>query len=575
MSEAPGPLARPNRVLQGLPPVTDATPRVTLPEGDTPLIPSVAIGPASLPGKLRLWFKYEGLNPTGSFKDRGMTMAISKAAEAGAKAAICASTGNTSAGGGGLRRPRGDALRRPADPGGLRRAGEARPGPGPRRADPPGRRQLRRLPRAGAQGDRRLPGRARQLVNPYRMDGQKTAAFEIVDALGQAPDLHCLPVGNAGNITAYWWGYKDYRADGVVADAPRMWGFQAAGAAPLVSGEPVPHPETIATAIRIGNPASWHQAIEARDESGGIIDAVTDDEILAAYHPVAARGAVLRARQRRQRRRPAQAARCRRPRSRSGGRLHADRQRPEGHALGARVRTRAGGRAHRRRGGRARPGPGLAMSAVRRDAARVVVPATSANLGPAFDSAGLALAIYDELIAMVTDDDGILVEIAGEGEGRLPLDESHLVVRSMRAAFDAMGADVPGFVLRCANAIPHGRGLGSSAAAIIGGIVLARALVVDGRERMTDGDVLQLALRQGRIPTTSLLRSTEDSRSPGSRTTGSPMPCAWIRIPTSTPSSWSRRRSCRRRRRVPCSRRRCPSPTRRTTCPGRRCSCTR
>lgn len=140
------------------------------------------------------------------------------------------------------------------------------------------------------------------------------------------------------------------------------------------------------------------------------------------------------------------------------------------------------------------------MSAVRRDAVRVVVPATSANLGPAFDSAGLALAVYDELIAMVTDDDGVLIEIAGEGQGRLPLDESHLVVRSMRAAFAEMGATVPGFVLRCANAIPHGRGLGSSAAAIVGGIVLARAMVTDGRERMTDSDVLQLALRQESHP---------------------------------------------------------------------------
>lgn len=140
------------------------------------------------------------------------------------------------------------------------------------------------------------------------------------------------------------------------------------------------------------------------------------------------------------------------------------------------------------------------MVLVRRDAVRVIIPATSANLGPAFDSAGLALAVYDELIAMVTDDDGILIEIVGEGEGSLPLDESHLVVRSMQAAFTQMDATVPGFILRCTNAIPHGRGLGSSAAAIIGGIVLARALVTDGRERMTDSDVLQLALRQESHP---------------------------------------------------------------------------
>jgi homoserine kinase len=140
------------------------------------------------------------------------------------------------------------------------------------------------------------------------------------------------------------------------------------------------------------------------------------------------------------------------------------------------------------------------MIALRRDAVRVVVPATSANLGPAFDSAGLALAVYDELIAMVTDDDGILIEVSGEGEGLLPLDETHLVARSMRAAFTGMGVGMPGFILRCTNAIPHGRGLGSSAAAIIGGMVLARALVADGRERMTDSDILQLALRQESHP---------------------------------------------------------------------------
>jgi homoserine kinase len=140
------------------------------------------------------------------------------------------------------------------------------------------------------------------------------------------------------------------------------------------------------------------------------------------------------------------------------------------------------------------------MTALRRDAVRVLVPATSANLGPAFDSAGLALAMYDELVAMATEDEGVLIEIAGEGEGRLPLDESHLVVHSMRAAFEWLGVEAPGFILRCVNTIPHGRGLGSSASAIIGGIVLARAMVVDGRDRMSDSDVLQLALRQESHP---------------------------------------------------------------------------
>ncbi len=182
------------------------------------------------------------------------------------------------------------------------------------------------------------------------------------------------------------------------------------------------------------------------------------------------------------------------------------------------------------------------MSGLRREAVRVMVPASSANLGPAFDTAGLALAIYDDLIAMVTDDEGVLVEVDGEGEGVVPLDETNLVARSMMAAFARMDVRVPGFILRCVNVIPHGRGLGSSAAAIIGGIVLARAMVVDGRERMTDSDVLQLALAPGvRIQTTSRRRSTADSRWPGSRATASPTPCAWNRTPTFSRSCWFRR----------------------------------
>jgi threonine synthase len=264
-------------------PVTDGTPVVSLREGGTPLVYACTL--SEIVGS-EVWLKYDGANPTGSFKDRGMTMAISKAAEAGAKAVICASTGNTSA---------------------SAAAYAAKAGMTCAVLVPQGKIAMGKLAQAVVHGARLLQVEgnfddclelARKLaadypvelvnsVNPARIEGQKTAAFEIVDQLGRAPDIHCLPVGNAGNITAYWKGYSEYRADGVVPDAPRMWGFQAAGAAPLVSGEPVLHPETIATAIRIGNPASWHQAIEARDSSGGLIDAVTDDEILAAYYRVA------------------------------------------------------------------------------------------------------------------------------------------------------------------------------------------------------------------------------------------------------------------------------------------------
>jgi threonine synthase len=264
-------------------PVTDATPVISLREGGTPLVYACVL--SELVG-CEVWLKYDGANPTGSFKDRGMTMAISKAAEAGAKAVICASTGNTSA---------------------SAAAYAAKAGMTCAVLVPEGKIAMGKLAQAIVHGARLLQvdgnfddclELARKLavdypvelvnsVNPARIEGQKTAAFEVVDQLGRAPDIHCLPVGNAGNITAYWKGYVEYAADGIASSRPRMWGFQAAGAAPLVSGEPVLQPETIATAIRIGNPASWHQAIDARDSSGGLIDSVTDDEILAAYHQVA------------------------------------------------------------------------------------------------------------------------------------------------------------------------------------------------------------------------------------------------------------------------------------------------
>jgi threonine synthase len=266
-------------------PVSSATPVVTLREGGTPLV--YACNLSEMTG-CEVWLKFEGANPTGSFKDRGMTMAISKAAEDGAKAVICASTGNTSA---------------------SAAAYAVKAGMVCAVLVPQGKIAMGKLAQAIVHGAvlLQVDGNfddcllvARKLsdtypvalvnsVNPVRIEGQKTASFEIVDMLGRAPDIHCLPVGNAGNITAYWRGYTEYHRDGLAASTPRMWGFQAAGAAPLVNGAPVPNPETIATAIRIGNPASWDFAIAARDESGGLIDSVTDEEILAAYRLIAAK----------------------------------------------------------------------------------------------------------------------------------------------------------------------------------------------------------------------------------------------------------------------------------------------
>jgi threonine synthase len=234
----------------------------------------------------RVLLKVEGANPTGSFKDRGMTVAISKAAEEGAKVVVCASTGNTSA---------------------SAAAYAARAGMLAAVIIPDGHVALGKLAQALIHGAKVVSIRGsfddalrvvRELgdrggvtivnsINPFRIEGQKTAAFEICDALGDAPDVHCMPVGNAGNITAYWRGYVEYSRDGVSKRQPRMLGWQAAGAAPLVHGEPVPHPETIATAIRIGNPASWDGAIAARDESGGAIESVTDAQILDAYRALA------------------------------------------------------------------------------------------------------------------------------------------------------------------------------------------------------------------------------------------------------------------------------------------------
>jgi len=272
-------------------PVTDNTPVVTLNEGNTPLIKLT-----NLPKKWNIpvnWYvKFEGLNPTGSFKDRGMTMAISKAKEDGAKMVMCASTGNTSA---------------------AAAAYAAKAGMTCCVLIPEGKISLGKLSQAMMHGaivlqisgnfddalrlvrdiTKDQPITLVNSVNPYRIEGQKTGAFEIVDALGDAPDFHFIPVGNAGNITAYWKGYKEYHALAKSKTLPRMMGYQAAGAAPLVLGHPIDAPETIATAIRIGNPASWDSAISAKTESFGLIDAVTDEEITAAQLALASSDGVF------------------------------------------------------------------------------------------------------------------------------------------------------------------------------------------------------------------------------------------------------------------------------------------
>jgi threonine synthase len=264
-------------------PVTDATPVVTLHEGNTPLVPAPVL---SQRVGADVYLKVEGANPTGSFKDRGMTMAVSKAVEEGSKAIICASTGNTSA---------------------SAAAYAARAGLTCAVLVPQGKIALGKLAQALVHGAKLLqvngnfddclalaaklsqdfPVSLVNSVNIFRLHGQKTASFEIVEALGDAPDIHCLPVGNAGNISAYWMGYLEDSAAGNATKLPKMYGFQASGAAPIVTGKVVPEPSTIATAIRIGNPASWTKALDARDASGGLIEAVTDREILSAYRLLA------------------------------------------------------------------------------------------------------------------------------------------------------------------------------------------------------------------------------------------------------------------------------------------------
>ena len=266
-------------------PVSNRTPVITLLEGNTPLIRADRLAKA-IDDRLTIYLKYEGLNPTGSFKDRGMTMAMSKAVEEGSKAVICASTGNTAASAAAYAARAGltCAVLLPKDAVALGKLSQSM------------MHGAKVIALDGNFDDAfsivlgiadNYPITLVNSLNPFRIQGQKTGAFEICDTLGGAPDFHAIPVGNAGNITAYWAGYKDYLNAGRIPRTPRMLGFQAAGAAPIVLGHPVEKPETIATAIRIGNPASWKTAVEARDQSGGGIDTVTDDEILEAYSMLA------------------------------------------------------------------------------------------------------------------------------------------------------------------------------------------------------------------------------------------------------------------------------------------------
>jgi len=291
MTSLGGSVARPRLVerYQRFLPVTDATPPLTLGEGFTPLVEARRLGARI--GVPRLHLKLEGLNPTGSFKDRGMVVAVSKAVEASSASIICASTGNTSASAAAYGAHAGMEVV-VVLPKGAIAAGKLLQAlvAGARVVAIDGNfddalRVVRELA-----SDARHPVTLVNSVNPDRIAGQKTAAFEVCDDLARAPDVLAIPVGNAGNITAYWAGFSDYFAEGIVERRPAMYGFQAAGAAPIVHGAIVERPDTVATAIRIGNPASWASAVAARDESGGRIDAVTDQEILAAYTALALEG---------------------------------------------------------------------------------------------------------------------------------------------------------------------------------------------------------------------------------------------------------------------------------------------
>ncbi len=270
-------------------PVSKETPVISLLEGDTPLISSQSIGPDL---GVDLYFKYEGLNPTGSFKDRGMTLAVSKAVEDGAKAVICASTGNTSASAAAYAAHSGLKCV-VVIPEGKIASGKLAQAIAHQALVIAVKGNFDKALEIVRQLSEEYPLKLVNSINPYRLEGQKTSAFEICDQLGEAPDYLCIPVGNAGNITAYWMGFRQYYQSGKISSQPRMIGFQAKGAAPIVLGHPVENPTTIATAIRIGNPVRWQQAVAAAEESNGFIDMVSDEEILMAYQRLASQEGIF------------------------------------------------------------------------------------------------------------------------------------------------------------------------------------------------------------------------------------------------------------------------------------------
>jgi homoserine kinase len=467
-------------------PVPADTAVVTLGEGGTPLVAAHWLSERT---GCEVWLKVEGDNPTGSFKDRGMTVAISLAARAGDKAVVCASTGNTSA---------------------SAAAYAVRAGLLPLVLIPAGRIARGKLAQAIVHGAQLVSVDggfddclriARELgenypvalvnsVNPVRLEGQKTAAFEVCDALGDAPDLHVLPVGNAGNISAYWKGYSEYAADGLSTRTPQMWGFQAEG-----GGTHRPRPDRRAARDRGDrDPRRQPRLVAAgrgrpgrvrRPDRGGLRPADPVRPARTGRQGRSFRRTRLGRRGRRPARRPGGRAAGRRPHRRP----HHDRPRAEGHRHRAVVRParRRAGPGHAGRHRRRRPvrRTGLTLSV------RVRVPATSANLGPGFDAFGLALTLYDDLSVRVGGT-GVSVEVVGEAADAVPRDESHLVVRAIRAGLAELGAAVPGFTLSCHNRIPHGRGLGSSSAAIVGGLTAAYGLTGTPLDRAR---VLELANR--------------------------------------------------------------------------------
>ena len=396
-------------------PVSEATPVVTLREGGTPLVRSE---PLSDETGCEVWLKYDGANPTGSFKDRGMTLAISKALEEGAKAIVCASTGNTSA---------------------SAAAYAAKAGLTCAVLVPKGKVAVGKMAQTLVHGARvlevegnfddslelakdlaeRYPVTLVNSVNPFRLQGQKTAAFEIVDALGRAPDLHFVPVGNAGNISSHWLGYSEYLADGVIAEPPQLMGFQAQGAAPIVRGEPVKDPQTIATAIRIGNPASWDKAVAAATESEGAIGAVTDREILAAYRRLAREGLFAE---------PASAA------SVAGLlHLHAEGQLPSGATVvciltGHGLKDPEWAIAGAANPVVVKPDPAAVaaeLGLLASDAHPRPCPRDLGEPGAGFDSFGLALDLCNEVMIDTDAEPGVTWE--GEGAGELPIDGTDMV----------------------------------------------------------------------------------------------------------------------------------------------------